>query len=113
MFSSIAASRYFSAATTAAGEVFTWGSGFSGELGLDGHSWVTTAREVEGVVRQVNLLAYGYRSFVESAHLQRICMCADLVICAAPYPSAHQCAKLVARPVCLAASVMSAAKPEP
>ena len=52
MFSSVAASRYFSAATTAAGQVFTWGSGFSGELGFEGHSWVTVAREVDGVIRE-------------------------------------------------------------
>ena len=54
VFNSIAASRYFSAATTAAGQVFTWGSGFSGELGFDGHSWVTIAREVDGVIREVS-----------------------------------------------------------
>ena len=53
VFTSIAASRYFSAATTMAGQVFTWGSGFSGELGFDGHSWVTVAREVDGVIREV------------------------------------------------------------
>ncbi len=52
VFTSIAASRYFSAATTAAGQVFTWGSGFSGELGFDGRSWVTVAREVDGVIRE-------------------------------------------------------------
>jgi len=56
VFTSIAASRYFSAATTAAGQVFTWGSGFSGELGFDGHSWVTVAREVDGVIREVFVL---------------------------------------------------------
>ena len=55
VFSSIAASRYFSAATTATGQVFTWGSGFSGELGFDGHSWVTVAREVDGVIREVRV----------------------------------------------------------
>ena len=55
VFSSIAASRYFSAATTASGRVFTWGSGFSGELGFEGHSWVTGAREVDGVVREARV----------------------------------------------------------
>ena len=50
---SVVASRYFSAAATADGKVFTWGSGFGGELGHADASWVTSAREVGGAIRQV------------------------------------------------------------
>ena len=49
---SIAASRYFSAAI-ADGQVWTFGGGFSGELGQESGSWVTAARPVEGEVAQV------------------------------------------------------------
>lgn len=53
VFTSVSAGRYFSAAVSADGEVLTWGSGFGGELGHEGASWVTSARQVDGVVREV------------------------------------------------------------
>lgn len=57
---SVAASRYFSAAATKDGKVFTWGSGFGGELGHEGASWVTSARQVGGAVRQVAPMSPGF-----------------------------------------------------
>ena len=43
-----------SAAVTAAGEVWTFGGGFNGELGT-GASWSPGARRVEGILAQVGI----------------------------------------------------------
>ncbi|PRW33122.1 E3 ISG15-- ligase HERC5 [Chlorella sorokiniana] len=48
----LSAGRFMSAAVTAAGEVWTFGGGFNGELGT-GASWSPGARRVEGILAQV------------------------------------------------------------
>ena len=47
---SLAAARYFSAAATMDGAVWTWGGGFNGELGHgpEGTTWLTAPRRVSG-----------------------------------------------------------------
>ncbi|PSC69269.1 snurportin-1 [Micractinium conductrix] len=49
----IAAGRFMSAAVTAAGEVWTFGGGFNGELGSAGASWSPGPRRVDGILAQV------------------------------------------------------------
>lgn len=48
----VAAGRFMSAAVTANGHVWTFGGGFSGELG-NGASWSSGPRQVEGILAQV------------------------------------------------------------
>lgn len=50
----LSAGRFMSAAVTAAGEVWTFGGGFNGELGT-GASWSPGARRVEGILAQVGI----------------------------------------------------------
>lgn len=62
-----------SAAVTAAGEVWTFGGGFNGELGT-GASWSPGARRVEGILAQVwcaHLLALGGVPAWGGNHLER------------------------------------------